>query len=148
DERRFWSKVDTENGPLLPGMETPCWVWFGHRGKWGHGRVWFHPCRGWPASWVAWLLHYGDIPDGLDCLHGFDYPSCVNPSHLFLGTQADNVADMQAKGRMVNPVGETNGKARLTDEQVIEVRRRYRYGSARNGGKALAQEFGIAISTL
>lgn len=65
-------------------------------------------------------LHTGPIPDGMLVCHACDNPSCVNPDHLFLGTQSDNMADMTAKGRQSR--GEASGSAKLTKSDVLEIR--------------------------
>jgi hypothetical protein len=53
------------------------------------------------AHRVSWRIHYGEIPEGINVLHRCDVPACVNPEHLFLGTQADNMKDRAAKGRFI-----------------------------------------------
>jgi hypothetical protein len=75
---------------------------------------------------LAYRLHKGPIPAGLLVMHSCDNRGCVNPDHLVAGTQRDNIADMDAKGRGRRPVlrGEANGHAKLTDAQVVEVRAR------------------------
>lgn len=101
-----------------------CWPWTGHKDKKGYGV--FHPCRG--RGQRAHRLMYGHAnnvslgPRDIVC-HRCDNPSCVNPSHLFLGTHADNRADCVAKGRQAK--GEKNGRSILTDAQVVEIRRLY-----------------------
>lgn len=81
----FWLKVTKTD---------TCWLWTGRRDKNGYGKV------GAALSHrVFWELHNGHIPDGLYVLHHCDNPPCIRPTHLFLGTQADNVRDMAAKGR-------------------------------------------------
>lgn len=81
---RFWAKVDRSGD---------CWLWMGKRivkyGYFNHRR----------AHRVAWELTHGDIPKGLYVLHSCDNPPCVNPAHLRLGTQFDNMADMHDRGR-------------------------------------------------
>ena len=76
------------------------------------------------AHRVSFEIHYGPIPNGMAVLHACDNTSCVNPIHLFLGTQADNVKDMVAKGRArTTPrYGEDNPMARLTWEKVRQIR--------------------------
>jgi hypothetical protein len=94
---RIWdNKVVTETG---------CWEWQGAKtkgyGMIGHGRRSDPGTRVKQVHRVAWELTYGPIPEGTSVLHSCDNPPCYNPTHLFLGTQADNVADMTAKGRGV-----------------------------------------------
>lgn len=71
----------------------------------------------------AWIMANGFIPDGLYVLHACDNPSCVNPSHLFLGSQADNMRDMIIKGRSYHPSvsGESNPNAKLSSEDVSSI---------------------------
>lgn len=94
------------------------------------------------ASHVAWELsnHAGILP-GYCVLHRCDNPCCVNPRHLFLGTIKDNHDDMDAKGRRFIASGGKHGMATLTDEQVIEMRRRYAAGGIQQ--RALADEYGV-----
>src|SRR5439155_18768711 len=79
---------------------------------------------------IAWELANGPIPEGLSILHKCDNPPCVNPRHLFLGTSADNRKDARIKGRLPAHSGEKNPRARLTWEQVREIRQAYsgKYG--------------------
>jgi hypothetical protein len=91
---RFWVKVD-KNGPLHPTLGTACWVWTGRHLTWGYGQIENHLTHR-----LSWRLHNGPIPNRLQVLHRCDNPPCVNPAHLFLGTNTDNRADSKAKGRM------------------------------------------------
>lgn len=70
-------------------------------------------------------MHNGPIVGGLCVLHRCDNPSCVNPAHLFLGTQLDNARDREAKGRRRSPKGATNGRAKLTEADVRDMLRRH-----------------------
>lgn len=78
-------------------------------------------------------------------LHKCDNPGCCNPGHLFLGTQADNVRDMEEKGRTRRQKGETNGQAKLTATNVREIRRRCASGKAQ---QVIANAFGISNQTV
>jgi hypothetical protein len=95
-EQRFWEKVD-RRGP------DQCWLWTAALTGNGYGviRLDTHLPRV-QAHRASWMLSNGPIPDGLWVLHRCDTPRCVNPAHLFLGTRADNVQDMIAKGRQNN----------------------------------------------
>lgn len=125
DRCRFWIKVD-KNGPIVRPELGPCAVWTGPMHPDGYGS--FRGQRGQPqklAHRAAWEFEHGPIPDGLQVLHRCDNPPCV--CHLFLGTHADNMADMAAKGRSggrgVRSLGAAHPKAKLTDEIVREIRR-------------------------
>lgn len=101
---RFWSKVD-KNGPIPPHRPElgPCWLWTGSKARGGYGKISCGPAmtrRMLQTHRVAYELENAPIPDGYFCCHHCDTPGCVRPSHLFAGTNADNVRDCKAKGRI------------------------------------------------
>lgn len=116
-ERQFWKHVQR-----VPHVE--CWLWQGAIG-WGYG-VFHAKGQTLRAHRFSWELHNGPICDGLQVLHKCDVRACVNPAHLFLGTQLENIQDMDAKGRRVtkyNPRrGETHADAKLTTSDIVAIR--------------------------
>ena len=85
---------------FVPEPDTGCWVWT-HSTNHGYGQI-FHRRKGYRATRVAWKIFHGVDPRPLFVLHRCDNPPCVNPDHLFIGTQRDNMADALAKGRIVS----------------------------------------------
>lgn len=97
DERmlsRFWAKVDKSDG---------CWMWTAAKKQYGYG-VFNAGGKFVLAHRFAYELLVGEIPNGLMCCHHCDTPSCVNPAHIFLGTNKDNAADRDKKNRLILPV--------------------------------------------
>lgn len=134
---RFWHRVDKTR-------QDGCWLWTGARGREGYGSIGIQDHKTERAHRIAWQLTHGTIPGGLCVLHHCDTPACVRPSHLFLGTRTENNADKMAKGRnvAVGLPGESNPQARLTANQVREIRERYASGNAMQ--LALANEYGVS----
>lgn len=166
---RFWSKVDRR-------ASDECWPWLGRlRGK-GYGVFGFRGVvHG--AHRVSYIIARGSIPDGLCICHRCDNPRCVNPSHLFCGTVAENIKDMDLKGRRRSPNkadgthgsvkhpeawarGDASGSrkhperlsrgmnrynAKLTDDSVREIRRRWAGGQTQT---SLAAMFSVSQATI
>jgi len=126
-EIRFWRHV-------TQGTLNECWLWQGVKRK-GYGVI------GKNARWVlahrlSWVLHNGPIPDNLNVLHRCDVKNCVNPNHLFLGSQADNVRDMDNKGRRgtgggTKALGELNHKAKLKRGDIPGIRNLFASGTTK-----------------
>lgn len=100
------------------------------------------------AHRVSWELQNGPIPDGMHVLHSCDVPACINPDHLFLGTDADNVSDKMSKGRHVAAHGVRAGSAKLTEKDVCDIRGMYVRNSRQFGTTALGARYGVDPSTI
>lgn len=118
-----------------------CWEWHGAVGRNGYGRFAAYGRTG-GAHRFSWHLYCGPIPAGLLVCHHCDNPKCVNPAHLFLGTQRDNIHDSVKKGRM-----KSNGHACrcLTTEQVAQVRQ---FGQEGLNLRQIAVQFGVSRTTI
>lgn len=99
---------------------TGCWIWTALLNEHGYGLLYVSGDRNRLAHRVSWEMHKGPIPDGHGVLHRCDTPACVNPDHLFTGTQKDNLSDCSNKNR--NAFGARHKGAKLNDEQVIDIR--------------------------
>lgn len=123
--KRFWNKVSKGRG---------CWEWHGAKNSNGYGNIRVSGNTV-TAHRLAWYFSHGVIPAGVQVLHKCDNKGCVRPSHLFLGTQLDNIADMVRKGRsktcgnaLKNIRGENNWHAQLTEKQIRQIRIAYAAG--------------------
>lgn len=119
---RFQEKVEISKDNEWNG--SPCWDWMAARNPQGYGRIQMSGRSPNPqgAHRISWELYRGEIPEGLHVLHRCDRPCCVNPEHLFLGTNKDNVDDKVAKGRQRNAKGSSHGNALLTESSVRLVK--------------------------
>lgn len=120
-----------------------CWEWSGSLFNSGYGRTIEHRASR-LAHRVAWEREYGAIPAGLYVCHHCDNKRCVRPDHLFLGSPADNLADMVRKGRSLR--GQRNHHAKLTDEAVRLIRQDYAAGGWSH--LRLAQRHGVSENAI
>lgn len=139
DIRRFYSYVAIK-GP------DECWEWTGG-GSMGYGQFHFgkdssQPLM--PAHRFAFWIATGVYPGELFVCHSCDNKSCVNPKHLWLGTAKDNMQDAVSKGRMAR--GERNSSAKLTEDEVREIRSKHKTGKWRQA--ELAEEYNISRSVI
>lgn len=123
----------------IPEPNSGCWIWLGKMFS-GYGQMGHRF-----AHRVSFEKHKGSIPRGIYVCHSCDVKICVNPDHLFLGTQKVNLQDMASKGRGVGnskTPGHLRCKAKLTPEKVIEIR------ASTDGTCALAAKYGVHRQTI
>jgi len=126
---------------IMPIPECGCWIWMGPVNKKGYGKISADgACKS--IHRVAWTIYHGPIPKGMHILHRCDTRPCGNPHHLFLGTTADNNADMMRKGRGVFAKGGKHGNAKLSDEQARTIKEDTRCQ------RIIAKEYGVCFSTV
>lgn len=122
DIRRFWKLVDKRD-------DDECWIYKGKKDIYGYGKFILniiYDNKAAIASRVSWVIHFGGIPEGMLVLHHCDNPSCVNPKHLFLGTNKDNARDKIIKGRCNCVYGENHWFAKLKELDVIDIKTKYK----------------------
>lgn len=167
-QSRYQSRVD-RRGP------DECWPYIGTRDKSGYGRLPLNR-KNILAHRIAYELAYGPIPDGLFVLHSCDNPCCQNPAHLHIGTHTDNMRERSERGRAPagathhsylhpewvargdrsasrlhpesRPRGSLHWKAKLTEADVIAIRKRYIPGRWGGNGRELALEYGVKTDTV
>lgn len=140
DVVRFWARVD-RRGP------DECWLWLAAKDPCGYGEIGINR-RVERAHRVSYALSTNTQPAKLKVCHncpGGDNPSCVNPRHLWLGTDADNMRDRGAKGRTNKPKGQANSKAKLTDDDIPVIRRKRKDGRTI---RSLATEYRLNVEAI
>lgn len=134
----FWADVAIRK-------EDQCWNWMGYSRDNGYGNVRYEK-RGYNAHQIAFLLSHGHLPrKPNEACHTCDNRICCNPKHLFEGTRKDNMADCARKGRTYKPVGELSNTAKLTEANVLEIRKtEIGYHTVRN----LANRFNVGTCAI
>lgn len=137
-EERFLTKVRKTDS---------CWIWTGSKSKKGYGHI--RVGNEQQAHRVSYLLFKGEIPDGLYVCHRCNNKQCVNPDHLYLGTNQQNIIDAFHDGLFANRKtarGSKAGHAKLTNDQVKEIR--LKYGEVIQDGKKIRGSNGVTIQQL
>jgi hypothetical protein len=132
-EDRFWSFVDRSG---------ECWIWTGWCDKDGYGGFRWHDGQE-RAHRVSWEIAHGPIPEGHLILHRCDNPPCVNPDHLYDGTQQDNMTEKSDKGR--GATGERHPMAKLTEDAVRNIRSRLTQGESLS---SIGRVYGVHMGTI
>lgn len=136
-----------ENFMKRVNVTDTCWLWTGSKKKSGYGK---YSTKGGQVYThrFSWECFNGKITNGLFVLHKCDVKLCVNPNHLFLGTNQDNMRDKVLKNRQSS--GENSGMAKLTKIQIDEIRRLYEPGKVGRGAqnefsvRGLSRKYGIS----
>jgi hypothetical protein len=128
-----------------------CWLWTGRFNNMGYGKI----CSGDGEQYahrVSWALANGSVPAGLFVCHRCDNPACINPDHLFLGTQKDNMQDCKDKGRFNSPKrmasvrkGTSINTNKLTEDDVRDVRKKIAEGWSLS---SIGVMFGVSVSAI
>lgn len=137
-EDRFEAKVEF--------AANSCWLWLASDNGKGYGLISTNESRQDKAHRVSYKLYRGPIPEGLQVLHTCDKPYCVNPAHLFLGTNLDNVKDKMQKGRTQLVNGTYSGMCKLSDIEVIQIQEQIDEGTL--SLREIAECFNVGTSTV
>lgn len=140
----FWKKTKKTNN---------CWLWTGSLTVKGYGTIKVNG-RNEGAHRYSWIIHFGRIPFGMHILHKCDNTKCVKPSHLFVGTNKENMEDRNRKKRTAT--GEKCGRSKLSEKNVKDIRKLYkpvrgRYPLGKITKLVIAKKFGVskgAISSI
>lgn len=133
---RFWAKVSKFGGG--------CWNWTAATRSTGYGCMKVNG-RLISAHRLSFVLHFGEVPEGQIVCHRCDNRLCVRPDHLFAGTPHANVADMDAKGRRMQPRGEKSGSAKLTEADIVQF---FALRKSGHSNRRIAAMFGVDSSTV
>jgi hypothetical protein len=132
---------------VYPEPTSGCWLWVGTEDFNGYGKFTYKGARDSQAHRVSHELFNGPIPDGLVVRHKCDVRCCVNPNHLELGTQKENLHDAISRGRDNKPFGERVAWAKLSDEKVREIKQILASGSYESYVE-LAARYGVRTQAI
>lgn len=134
-DKEFLSKIDKKS-------KHPCWLWTGHIMKHGYGKI-QRKNKEYTVHRYSWVFHNGEIPKGMLVCHKCDVRNCVNPKHLFLGTQQENITDMIKKGRKNARKGSKVFCAILHEKDIPVIRKKISSGERL---VEIANEYKIDVS--
>lgn len=143
-EERFWKKV-------IKKTTFECWEWNAAKNPNGYGLIGLGSKKDGliKAHRASWIIKFGNIPNNMCVLHKCDNPKCVNPEHLFLGNQLDNVCDCISKKRHSQPpvrFGEKNNKSKLSKADVIEIKKIF--NSSNISQRKFAKKYNVSHGTI
>ncbi len=124
--------------------ESGCWLWVARLNKHGYGTFQIG-CRSCLAHRVSFEIYRSPIPEGMEILHKCDVRACVNPQHLYVGTQFENMRDRSERSSWEQAKGSQSVRSKLTEEDVLEIRR---MSSAGRSYAELSERFGICKSNV
>lgn len=143
DIERFWTKV------AITANEEKCWEWTAGKRRRGYGQfslsLSVNIDRGFVATRVSYFISNGADPREMVVCHSCDNTSCVNPKHLFLGTNKDNTMDMMKKGRGIQPLGSNSGRSKLKEADVLKIRQLHASGLSQ---KAIGRQYNVDGSAI
>lgn len=131
-------------GLSIPEPNSGCWLWIGAVNEWGYGTIRIAR-KTVLAHRASWMETNGPIPDGLIVCHSCDIPACINPDHLWLGTNQDNSDDCLSKGRNGQLAGELHCSAALLEKEVKEIIRLLSLGIK---PKKLSETYGCSRNSI
>lgn len=138
-EEQFWQRVEIKR-------PDDCWLFTGRKNQDGYGQI-AYQCKTQNANRVSYIIANGPIPKGMVVMHTCDNPPCVNPKHLKIGTQQQNIEDMVSKGRNRNGGGGAqNVLSVLTADQRAEIRKKFT--GIKGQKSAMALEYGCCVQTI
>lgn len=129
---KFWEKVDVRD-------KDDCWIWQGRINEKGYGRLQVGSVQKYSHRYAWELSNNQEIPNGKIIMHLCDTPLCCNPNHLSIGTQTENIADMNAKKRHCKGTDKINAK--LNEQSVKEIRELLSNGMS---PPAIAEKFNVS----
>ncbi len=125
---------------FIPEPNSGCWIWTGMRHHGSQYGVFCFRRKSVRAHRASWEIYRGPVENGMCVLHKCDVPMCVNPDHLFVGTQLENIADRHSKGRTKSAIGSRQHLSKLSERDIPAIRQRRAAGETL---ARIAKDFGV-----